>query len=62
MATGEVNFDGNPTTNRPGNSWGYYLWNLGDGNDTIEDSAGTNVLKLGEGVEVATWSEAATTC
>ncbi len=29
-----------------------YVWNLGDGNDIIEDSAGTNVLKLGEGVEV----------
>lgn len=29
-----------------------YIWNLGDGNDTIEDSAGTNILKLGEGVEV----------
>jgi Ca2+-binding RTX toxin-like protein len=27
-----------------------YIWNPGDGNDTISDNAGANVLRLGEGV------------
>ena len=28
-----------------------YVWNLGDGNDVIEDSVGSNTLKLGSGIE-----------
>jgi Ca2+-binding RTX toxin-like protein len=30
-----------------------YIWGLGDGNDNIYDSSGTNVLEIGEGVEPA---------
>jgi Ca2+-binding RTX toxin-like protein len=30
-----------------------YVWNPGDGNDTISDSSGTNALKIGGGVDPA---------
>lgn len=39
-----------------------YIWNLGDGNDTIKDSQGHNILKLGAGISpdniqvVPSWS------
>jgi Ca2+-binding RTX toxin-like protein len=28
-----------------------YIWNPGDGSDTIYDNSGTNILKIGEGID-----------
>jgi Ca2+-binding RTX toxin-like protein len=43
---------GNPTLSGGGGN-DTYIWNLGDGNHTISDDQGINVLQFGEGIQIS---------